>query len=107
MKMRSGHLVRRLILRNVNHSAPEGQGVVGSIDTDLIRSQLLEISSMVRRPWWYQWCLPVHDFLRDVAEGMVMVLKDDTISDLKGPADLFHLFELLYDGSDRILHAIM
>ncbi|KAI3573003.1 hypothetical protein IWW34DRAFT_887971 [Fusarium oxysporum f. sp. albedinis] len=62
---------------------------------------------MVRRPWWYQWCLPVHDFLRDVAEGMVMVLKDDTISDLKGPADLFHLFELLYDGSDRILHAIM
>src|SRR6478609_5879804 len=80
-KMRSGQFVGRLILGNVNHGAPGGQGVVGSIDADLIRSQLLEISSMVRRPWWYQWCLPVHDFLRDVAEGMGMVLKDDTISD--------------------------
>ncbi|EXL39025.1 hypothetical protein FOCG_18353 [Fusarium oxysporum f. sp. radicis-lycopersici 26381] len=105
--MRSGQFVGRLILGNVNHGAPGGQGVVGSIDADLIRSQLLEISSMVRRPWWYQWCLPVHDFLRDVAEGMGMVLKDDTISDPKGPDDLFHLFELLYDGSDRILHDIM
>lgn len=62
---------------------------------------------MVRRPRWCRWGLPVHDFLGDVAEGMGMVLKNDTISDLKGPSDLFHQFELLYDGSDRILHAIM
>ncbi|KAF9768853.1 hypothetical protein IL306_013794, partial [Fusarium sp. DS 682] len=82
-------------------------GIVGSIDADLIRPQLVEISSVVRRPRWCRWGLPLNDFFGDIAEGMGMVLKDDTISDLKSPADLFHLFELLYDGSNRILHAIM
>ncbi|KAH7461821.1 hypothetical protein FOMA001_g18811 [Fusarium oxysporum f. sp. matthiolae] len=38
---------------------------------------------------------------------MQVVLKDDTISNLERPPDLFLLFELLYDGSHRILHAIM
>ncbi|RYC78701.1 hypothetical protein BFJ63_vAg18426 [Fusarium oxysporum f. sp. narcissi] len=38
---------------------------------------------------------------------MRVVLKDDTISNLERPPDLFLLFELLYDGSHRILHAIM
>ncbi|EXL63608.1 hypothetical protein FOPG_20118 [Fusarium oxysporum f. sp. conglutinans race 2 54008] len=33
-----------------------------------------------------------------------VVLKDDTISNLERPPDLFLLFELLYDDSHRILH---
>lgn len=52
-------------------------------------------------------CLPFDGSLRNVAERMQVVLKDDTISNLERPPDLFLLFELLYDGSHRILHAIM
>ena len=36
-----------------------------------------------------------------------MILKDDTISDLKSPDDLFHLFELLGDGSNPCVLSIL